>query len=113
MKTATGMGTATATATTESHANPAASIDHLAERVERAAGVVLRLKEQNARLQELLREAERRQASLEAELAEKSDPDSNPEVRRLREREEKWRAERRTLAERIDGLVQRLEQLGA
>jgi hypothetical protein len=95
------------------NADPAASIDHLAERVERAAGVVLRLKEQNSRLQELLREAERRQASLEAQLVEKSDPDSIPEVRQLREREEKWRAERRSLAERIDGLVQRLEQLGA
>jgi len=93
--------------------DPAASIDHLAERVERAAGVVLRLKEQNARLQELLREAERRQASLEAQLVEKSDPDTNPEVHRLREQEQKWRAEKRSLAERIDGLVQRLEQFGA
>jgi len=107
------MKSASATAVAEPHADPAASIDHLAERVERAAGVVLRLKEQNARLQELLREAERRQASLEAELVEKADPDSHPEVRRLRENEEKWRAERRSLAERIDGLVQRLEQLGA
>ena len=99
--------------TPDLNADPAASIDHLAERVERAAGVVLRLKEQNARLQELLREAERRQASLEAQIAEKSDPDTIPEVRQLRERDEKWRAERRALAERIDGLVQRLEQLGA
>ena len=49
----------------------------------------------------LLREAERRQASLEAQLVEKSDPEQNPEVRRLREREEQWRSERRSLAERI------------
>ena len=107
------MKPATATAIAEPHADLGTSIDQLAERVERAAGVVLRLKEQNVRMQEMLREAERRQASLEAQLVEKSDPDTNPEVRRLREREEQWRAERRSLAERIDGLVQRLEQLGA
>lgn len=100
-------------ATVELTADPTSSIDHLADRVERAAGVILRLKEQNARLQELLREAERRQKSLEAQLVEKSDPEQNPEVRRLREREEQWRSERRGLAERIDGLVTRLEQLGA
>jgi predicted nucleic acid-binding Zn-ribbon protein len=98
---------------TELVADPASSIDHLAERVERAAGVVLRLKEQNARLQELLREAERRSAALEAQLVEKSDVENNAEYRRMREQEEKWRAEKRSLAERIDGLVQRLEQLGA
>lgn len=108
MKTAT----ATAEPITDLKSDPGTSIDLLAERVERAAGVVLRLKEQNGRLQELMREAERRQASLEAQLVEKSDPDSNPEVQRLRQREEQWRAERRSLAERIDGLVQRLEQLG-
>lgn len=101
------------TAIAEPQADPGTSIDQLAERVERAAGVVLRLKEQNARLQELLKEAERRQASLEAQIVEKSDPENHPEVRRLREREEKWKGERRSLAERIDGLAQRLEQLGA
>jgi len=93
--------------------DPASSIDVLAERVERAAGVVLRLKEQNARLQELLKDAERRSSALEAQLVEKSDVENNAEFRRMREQEEKWRAEKRSLAERIDGLVQRLEQLGA
>ena len=83
-------------ATVEPVTDPATAIDHLTERVERAAGVILRLKEQNHRLQELLQEAERRSASLEAELREKTDPDANPEVRRLREKEEQWRAEKRT-----------------
>lgn len=98
---------------TELAVDPASSIDVLAERVERAAGVVLRLKEQNARLQELLKDAERRSAALEAQLVEKSDVENSAEFRRMREQEEKWRAEKRSLAERIDGLVQRLEQLGA
>jgi len=88
------------------------SLEHLAQQVERAAGVILRLKEQNGRLQELLREAERRSAALEGQLAERLDVDSIPEVQRLRLLERGWEAERRTIAQRIDTLVQKLEQLG-
>jgi chromosome segregation ATPase len=93
-------------------AAPNSSLEHLAEQVERAAGLILRLKEQNGRLQELLREAERRSTALEAQLADRLDLDSIPEVQRLRKLESGWDAERQTIAQRIDSLVQKLEQLG-
>lgn len=92
--------------------DPTSSLESLADRVEQAAAMILRLREQSARLHELLRERESRCAALEAQLAERPESDRGPEVeRRLRAAEGEWEEERRRIASRLEALAKRLEQV--
>jgi chromosome segregation ATPase len=84
-------------------ADPSRPLAELAEQVERAAGAILRLKEQSVRLQELLREVERRCATLEGQLAERPEVDVRPELDKVLAEKAAWQGERERWGAERDG----------
>ena len=86
-------------------------LDLLAERVEKAAALVQRLKEENQKLerdnQALVSRLEQSERSLQGQ-----DPASlMNEIQTLRKEQRSWEGERREVATRIETLVRKLERL--
>ena len=86
-------------------------LDLLAERVEKAAALVQRLKEENQKLerdnQALAGRLEQSERSLQGQ-----DPVSlMNEIQALRKEQRTWEGERREVATRIETLVRKLERL--
>ena len=95
-------------------------LDLLAERVEKAAALVQRLKEDRQRLeQELgdaqtrLQEMERRLQDTERRLQGQDVSAVMGELQTLRLTQRQWDGERREVASRIESLVKKLERLEA
>lgn len=86
-------------------------LDLLAERVEKAAALVQRLKEENQKLerdnQALASRLEQNERTLQGQdLASLMD-----EIQALRKEQRAWEGERREVATRIETLVRKLERL--
>ena len=93
-------------------------LDLLAERVEKAAALVQRLKEDRQRLerelegaQTRLQEMERRLQDTERRLQGQDVGAVMGELAALRQSQRQWDGERREVASRIESLVKKLERL--
>jgi len=88
-----------------------ADLDLLAERVEKAAALVQRLKEEKDRLEGVNQELTRRLRDTEAKLQGQDPSALVGEIQTLRKEQRHWEGERREVASRIETLVRKLEKL--
>jgi cell division septum initiation protein DivIVA len=87
------------------------SLDILAAQIERAADAILRLKEDNGRLAARVHELESAVGGSAKKLDGRRLDDVLAELETLRATERQWQTERKEIAHRIEGLVQKLEKL--
>jgi hypothetical protein len=88
-------------------------LDLLAERVEKAASLVQRMREDRVRLERERDELARRLQETEGKLQGQDVAGLLAEVQTLRREQRDWQGERREIATRIEGLVKKLERLEA
>jgi chromosome segregation ATPase len=86
-------------------------LDKLTERVEKAANLVLQLREDRARLEQERNELSARLLDVERKLQGADAAALVQELTQLRKEEREWQAERRDVASRIEALVKKLERL--
>ena len=86
-------------------------LDLLAERVEKAAALVQRLREDNQRLGRERDELTRRLGEAEGRLQGQDVGALMAELQGLRKGQRDWQSERREVASRIEALVKKLERL--
>ena len=86
-------------------------LDLLAERVEKAAVLVQRLREENQKLAADRDNLARRLAETEARLQGQDVAALLAEVQGLRKEQRDWQSQRRDVATRIETLVRKLERL--
>jgi predicted nucleic acid-binding Zn-ribbon protein len=86
-------------------------LDRLAERVERAAALVQRLRDENQALQRERDDLARRVEETEGKLQGQDVAALLTELQGLRREQRDWLAQRREVATRIDSLVKKLERL--
>ena len=90
-----------------------ADLDLLAERIERAAALVLRLREENAALLRGRDDLTRRLGETETKLQGQDVAALLTELQGLRKEQKDWHGERREVASRIEALARKLERLEA
>ncbi len=90
-----------------------ADLDLLAERIERAAALVQRLREENAALLRERDDLTRRLGDTETKLQGQDVAVLLAELQGLRKEQKEWHGERREVASRIETLVRKLERLEA
>jgi len=88
-------------------------LDLLAERVERAASLVARLREENRALIRERDELSRRLDEVRDRLQGQDATTLMTELQQLRKEQKEWQGERRDVATRIESLVKKLERLEA
>ena len=88
-----------------------ADLDLLAERIERAAALVQRLREENAALLRERDDLTRRLGDTETKLQGQDVAALLAELQGLRKEQKEWHGERREVASRIETLVRKLERL--
>jgi len=88
-----------------------ADLDMLAERVEKAAALVQRLREDSQRLERENRELADRMQDTERKLHGQDLGTLMTEIQTLRKEQRSWEGERREVASRIETLVKKLERL--
>jgi predicted nucleic acid-binding Zn-ribbon protein len=88
-------------------------LDVLAERVEQAAALVQRLRDDNQRLEREHEDLTRRLRESEQKLQGQDPGALLSELQGLRKEQREWQSERREVASRIEGLVKKLERLEA
>jgi predicted RNase H-like nuclease (RuvC/YqgF family) len=86
-------------------------LDLLAERVEKAAALVQRLREENQGLRREREELGRRLADFEARLQGQDVAALLAENQGLKKEQREWQAQRRDVATRIEALARKLERL--
>jgi predicted nucleic acid-binding Zn-ribbon protein len=86
-------------------------LDLLAERVEKAAALVLRLREDKQRLERERDDLAKRLHESEEQLQGQDVAALMAELQGLRKEQREWQGERREVASRIEGLVKKLERL--
>src|SRR5438093_1663049 len=86
-------------------------LDLLAERVEKAAALVQRLREEKQRLEHEKEEFSRRLRDAEEKLQGQDVAALVAEVHALRKEQREWQGERREVASRIEALAKKLERL--
>ncbi|HEY3215576.1 MAG TPA: hypothetical protein VGK93_03695 [Candidatus Eisenbacteria bacterium] len=86
-------------------------LDLLAERVEKAAALVQRLREDKQRLERERDDLARRLRESEEQLQGQDVAALIAELQGLRKGQREWQGERREVASRIEGLVKKLERL--
>jgi len=86
-------------------------LDLLAERVEKAAALVQRLRDENQGLRREHEELGRRLADTEARLQGQDVAALLAEIQGLRKEQREWLAQRRDVATRIEALAKKLERL--
>jgi DNA repair exonuclease SbcCD ATPase subunit len=86
-------------------------LDLLAERVEKAAALVQRLREENQRLVSEKDELGRRMTEMEAQLQGQDVAALLAELQGLKKEHRDWQAQRRDVATKIETLVKKLERL--
>ena len=88
-------------------------LDRLAERVERAATVIVELRQKNAQL-EAERQQLRRQLDETTSRLQGQDPTSIlSELGALKREQREWQTERRDVAARIEAIMAKLEKIEA
>lgn len=98
-----------------SETKPAMTIDleQLSERVEKAAAVVQKLRDDRARLERECAELTKRLRETEKKLQGQDAKELMSEVTTLRQQQREWAGERRDVASRIEALVRKLEKMEA
>jgi len=86
-------------------------LDLLAERVEKAAALVQRLRDENQRLLGEKDELGRRVTEMEAQLQGQDVAALLTELQGLKKDQRDWQAQRRDVATKIETLVKKLERL--
>jgi len=86
-------------------------LDRLAERVERAAALVQRLRDENQGLQGERDDLARRLEETEGRLQGQDVAALLGELQGLRKEQREWQVQRRDVATRIESLVKKLERL--
>jgi len=86
-------------------------LDLLAERVEKTAALVQRLRDENQGLRYERDELGRRLADFEARLQGQDVAALLAEIQGLRKEQREWQAQRRDVATRIEALAKKLERL--
>jgi predicted nucleic acid-binding Zn-ribbon protein len=86
-------------------------LDLLAERVEKAAVLVARLRDENAALRGERDDVARRLAEMERGLQGHTASALLAELQQLHREQKEWQGERRDVASRIETLVRKLERL--
>ena len=87
------------------------ALDLLAERVEKAAALVQRLRDENQRLVTEKDELGRRLTEVEAQLQGQDVAALLAELQGLKKDQRDWQTQRRDVATRIETLVKKLERL--
>jgi len=90
-----------------------ADLDLLSERVEKAAALIQRLKEDKLRLERECQEMGARLQETERKLQGQDPGALLGEIQSLRKDQRLWEGERREVASRIESLVKKLERLDA
>lgn len=90
-----------------------ADLDLLAERVEKAAALIQRLKDDKLRLERECQEMGARLQDTERKLQGQDPGALLAEAQTLRKEQRQWEGERREVASRIEALVKKLERLEA
>ena len=88
-----------------------ADLDLLAERVEKAAALIQRLKDDKLRLERECQELGTRLQDTERKLQGQDPGALLAEAQTLRKEQRQWEGERREVASRIEALVKKLERL--
>lgn len=88
-------------------------LDRLAERIERAAGLVHELREKTAKLEQEKLELTRRLRESDHRLQGQDPGAMLTELAALRKEQRDWQSERREVASRIETLLKKLERLEA
>ena len=88
-----------------------ADLDLLAERVEKAAALIQRLKDDKLRLERECQEMGARLQETERKLQGQDLGAVLAEAQTLRKEQRQWEGERREVASRIEALVKKLERL--
>ena len=88
-------------------------LDALADQIERATRAIAKLKDENAKQANRLKELESKLAAGEKQLAGKKVEELLAELDLLRGVEKQWTTERKEIAHRIEDLVKKLERLEA
>jgi chromosome segregation ATPase len=86
-------------------------LDALADQIERAAGAIARLKDDNAKMSAKLKDLEGRKAAADKQLAGRTLDEVLSELDLLKGVEKQWTTERKEIAHRIEDLVKKLEKL--
>ena len=86
-------------------------LDRLTERVEKAASLVLQLREDRVRLEQERNELAARLLDLERKLQGNDAAGLVQELAQLHKEQREWAAERRDIASKIEALVKKLERL--
>ena len=86
-------------------------LDHLAERIEKAAGIIQELRSERDRFQRESEDLRERVRGVEEQLRGQNPADLLAELQALRKEQREWQAERREVAGRIETLVRKLEKI--
>ena len=86
-------------------------LDALADQIERAAGAIARLRDENSKLNVRVKELEGKVGAGEKQLAGRKLDEVLSELDLLRGVEKQWTTERKEIAHRIEDLVRKLEKL--
>ena len=88
-------------------------LDQLSERVERAAQLVQKLREDSQRIARERDEQAQRVTELEQKIQGQDVPALLQELGTLRREQKEWQSERRDVASRIETMLRKLEKLEA
>jgi len=86
-------------------------LDRLADRIERAAGMVQQLREDRDRLQRERDELARRVQDVEEKLHGQDVGELVAEAQTLKREQREWMIERREVTARVEGLLKKLEKI--
>ncbi len=86
-------------------------LDRLADRIEKAAGIIQELRGERDRFQKESEELRQRMSGLQDQLRGQEPGELLAEVQALRKEQREWQAERREVASRIETLVKKLEKI--
>ena len=86
-------------------------LDRLADRIEKAAGIIQNLRSERDRFQKESEELRQKTRKLEDQLRGQDPAELHAEIQALRKEQREWQAERREVAGRIETLVKKLEKI--
>jgi predicted nucleic acid-binding Zn-ribbon protein len=88
-------------------------LDTLAERIEKAAGIIQQLRSERERFERERDELLKRLRGLEEQFKGQNPGTMVEEIQALRKEQREWQTERRDVAARIESLVRKLDRIEA
>jgi chromosome segregation ATPase len=88
-------------------------LDRLADRIEKAAGIIQQLRAERDRFHKETDELKQRLRAVEEQLRGQNPSELLTELQTLRKEHKEWQTERREVASKIESLVKKLDRIDA